>query len=91
MGKTITDPKEIVNFFNRYYASVADEILQERKYEGKSHTEYLLEDITKLQNCLLVHDYMNNTLPSKLLFQTKPRELQYANEKLKLRLSLCTK
>ena len=40
--KTITDPKEIANTFNTYYTSVADNILNKRKYEGnKLHTEYL--------------------------------------------------
>ena len=42
-NKTITEPKQIANTFNKYYASVAEEILQERKYEGnKSYSDYLL-------------------------------------------------
>ena len=40
--KTITDPKEIANTFNNYYTSIADKILNDRKYEGnKHHTDYL--------------------------------------------------
>ena len=41
-NQTITEPKQIADSFNKYYASVAEEIIKERKYEGnKSHTEYL--------------------------------------------------
>ena len=43
LTRTITEPKQIANTFNKYYASVAEEILQERKYEGnKSYSDYLL-------------------------------------------------
>ena len=41
-NKTLTDPKEIANSFNKYYTSVATDILNERKYEGNKHySEYL--------------------------------------------------
>ena len=41
-NRTITEPKQIANSFNKYYASVAEKILKGRKYEGnKSYTEYL--------------------------------------------------
>ena len=41
-NKTITNPKEIANTFNSYYTSVADDILNKRKYEGNTHhTDYL--------------------------------------------------
>ena len=41
-NNTITNPKEIANSFNRYYTSVADDILNKRKYHGTTeHTEYL--------------------------------------------------
>ena len=41
-NQIITEPKQIADSFNKYYASVAEEIIKERKYEGnKSHTEYL--------------------------------------------------
>ena len=40
--KTITNPKEIADSFNKYYTSVASDILNNRKYEGiKQHTDYL--------------------------------------------------
>ena len=40
---TITDPIEISNYFNEYFTSIADEILNKRKYTGtKSHKDYLL-------------------------------------------------
>ena len=41
-NNTITNPKEIANSFNRYYTSVADDILNKKKYHGTTeHTEYL--------------------------------------------------
>ena len=41
-NQTITEPKQIADSFNKYYASGAAEIIKERKYEGNnSHTEYL--------------------------------------------------
>ena len=70
-GKTITDPKEMANSFNKYYASVADEILKERKYEGnKSHTEYLLnptEQIFALYEC-------NKTETENIIQTLSPRK-----------------
>ena len=35
--KTLTDPKEIADAFNSYYTSIADDILQKRKYDGRKH------------------------------------------------------
>ena len=47
-NKTITDPKEIANSFNKYYTSIASDILKERKYEGtNSHTDYLHNPLTE--------------------------------------------
>ena len=41
-GKTLTEPIDIANSFNKYYASIADEILKKRKYNGnKSFADYL--------------------------------------------------
>ena len=41
-NQTITEPKQITHSFNKHYASVAEEILKERKYEGnRSFAEYL--------------------------------------------------
>ena len=41
-NKTITDPKQIADTFNKYYTSIVNDIRNERKYEGnKSHTDYL--------------------------------------------------
>ena len=40
--KTITNPKDIADSFNKYYTSVAEDILCKRKYEGNTqHTTYL--------------------------------------------------
>ena len=39
---TITDPTKIANSFNKYYSSIASNILKKRKYNGKEHfTKYL--------------------------------------------------
>ena len=44
--KTRTNPKEIADTFNKYYTSVAEEILNKRKYEGNiQHTDYLKNPI----------------------------------------------
>ena len=41
-GNTITDPTEIANKFNNFYTSIADSILDKRKYNGnKSFKDYL--------------------------------------------------
>ena len=41
-NKTYTNPIDIANSFNRYYTSIADEILNKRKYGGiNHHTDYL--------------------------------------------------
>ena len=41
-GVTITDPTEIANKFNNFYTSIADDILEKRKYSGsKSFKDYL--------------------------------------------------
>ena len=41
-GKTITDPAEIASQFNTFYISIADSILENRKYIGKkSFKDYL--------------------------------------------------
>ena len=41
-GNTVTDPTEIANQFNNFYTSIADDILQKRKYPGnKSYKDYL--------------------------------------------------
>ena len=46
--KTITNPKDIANAFNLHYTTVADKILQKRKYNGnKSYLAYLKNPISK--------------------------------------------
>ena len=35
-GITITDPTEIANKFNNFYTSIADDILEKRKYNGNN-------------------------------------------------------
>ena len=41
-GKNLTDPKEISNAFNKYFSTIADKLLSEKKYYGdKHHTDYL--------------------------------------------------
>ena len=47
-GKIITETKNITNSFNRYYTSIADDILKERKYTGsKSYHSYLTDPSSK--------------------------------------------
>ena len=49
-----TDPKEIADSFNKYYTSVAEDILKKRKYEGNiHHTVYLTN---QLQNTFVVYE-----------------------------------
>ena len=41
-NKCTTDPVEICNGFNNYFANIADDILKRRKYDGNGHfTDYL--------------------------------------------------
>ena len=69
--KTITDPKEISNSFNKYYASVAENILNERKYNGtKLYSDYLknpAENNFAIYECdpTEVENIINSLNPSK--------------------------
>ena len=41
-GKNVTDPKEISSVFNKYFSTIADDLLSKKKYYGdKPYTEYL--------------------------------------------------
>ena len=54
-GVTITDPTEIANNFNRFYTSIADDILEKRKYTGsKSFKDYLKTLLTYPWLCIHV-------------------------------------
>ena len=45
-GVTITDPSEIASKFNDFYTSIADDILQKRKYTGnKLFKDYLRDSL----------------------------------------------
>ena len=45
---TITDPTAISNSFNDYFTSIADKILEKRKYEGpKSFRDFLSNRMTE--------------------------------------------
>ena len=45
-NKVVTDGKSISKSFNEYFASIAEKILNSRKYEGnKSHNDYLLNSL----------------------------------------------
>ena len=72
-NKTITDSKEIANSFNKYYTSIADKILLERKYEGnKSHTDFLtnpLEESFVIYQCdhKEVETIINSLNPKKAI------------------------
>ena len=46
--KILNDPKSIANSFNKYYTSIAEELLKERKYTGKkSYSSYLTNPSSK--------------------------------------------
>ena len=53
--KNVSNPKENANCFNKYFTSIADDILKQRKYEGhKSFREYLLNSTNQsflIYNC----------------------------------------
>ena len=53
--KTITNPNEITNNFNQYFTSIANDILQKKKYEcHRSFHEYLLNPTNQsilIYNC----------------------------------------
>ena len=34
MEKNLTDPKEIANAFNKYFSTIADDLLSKKKYFG---------------------------------------------------------
>ena len=41
-GKNLTDPEEVSSVFNKYFSTIADDLLSKRKYYGdKPYTEYL--------------------------------------------------
>ena len=51
--KTVTEPLEISNSFNKYFTSIADNILKKRKHTGnKSFKDYLP---TPLSNSIAIH------------------------------------
>ena len=53
--KNVSDPNEIANSFNKYFTSIADDILKKIKYEGhKSFHEYLLNSMNK---SILIYNY----------------------------------
>ena len=53
--KNVSNPNEIANSFNKYFTSIADDILKQRKYEGhKSFRDYLLNSMNQyflIYNC----------------------------------------
>ena len=82
-GVTITDPTEIANNFNRFYTSIADDILEKRKYTGsKSFKDYLKNpanismalyscDDTEVKNLILALNPKKssgpNSIPTQIL------------------------
>ena len=53
-GKNLTDPKEISNAFNKYFSTIADKLLSEKKYYGDKHYT----------------DYLSNPLPNSFVFRS---------------------
>ena len=64
--KNVSNPNEIANSFNKYFTSIADDILKKRKYEGHtSFREYLLNSMNQsfvIYNCH--KDDIKNIIPS---------------------------
>ena len=51
-NQTLSDPKVIANKFNQYFSTIADSILDERKYEGKKSFK----------------DFLSNPMPNSFVF-----------------------
>ena len=59
--KTVTEPKEIANEFNKHYSTVAEKILQKRKYPGNK----------------TFHQYLSKPNPKSFMFKpTSPAEVE---------------
>ena len=59
--KTVTDPKEIANYFNCYFSNIAENTLKSRKFEG-THS---------------YKEYLKNPLPnSHIFFSCEPSEVE---------------
>ena len=47
-GNTLHNPRDVANSFNNYFSNIADDILNERKFEGNtSHRKYLTDPLDK--------------------------------------------
>lgn len=57
---TITNPKDIANAFNNHYTSVANKLLEKRKFPGNKHFTHYLKDANP-------HTFMTNpTTPHEI-------------------------
>ena len=59
-NKTLTNPKEIADSFNKYYTSVAKDILSERKYHGNKHFNDYLKD--PLESTFVIYECDHNEI-----------------------------
>ena len=65
--KAETDPKDISNTFNKYFTTIADNILKKRKYEGKkSFIDYLPDPIPNSIALYLCDDEEIKTIISSI-------------------------
>ena len=79
-ANTITDPTEIANKFNNFYASVADNILEKRKYNGNKSFKDYLNDQTDVSMALYECDDEEVRLILTMLNpKKKKRPKQYTN------------
>ena len=75
-GITITDPTEIANKFNNFYTSIADDILEKRKYNGNKSYKDFLRDPMNLSMALYECD---ETEVKNLLLSLHPRKASGPN------------
>ena len=77
-GKTITDPTEIASQFNTFYVSIADNILEKRKYAGKKSFKDYLPLNTSLDISLALYSCDEDEVKN-LLFTLNPKKASGPN------------
>ena len=75
-GITITDPTEIANKFNNFYTSIADDILEKRKYNGNKSYKDFLQNPMNISMALYECD---ETEVKNLLLSLHPRKASGPN------------
>ena len=65
-NKTITNPAEVANEFNKYFVSIG-QMLSRNVQSNRSYDEYLVENI----NCQLIFNPVNEEMVAKIINQLK--------------------